>query len=134
MALPPTYYDFVCKLRPYLVELAVQDAEDLLRGPNPPQAIHSVDDYDSRFRQFIERMNAELLGYGSDHPGVSVEEMSPILSSAPPQMKAYFASLYGTVNNEYHSVVNFALAGKKTFHFSDNLATWRTLRSISRHR
>lgn len=122
MALPPTYYDFVSKLRPSLVEMAQQDAADLLSGPNPPQTIHSVDDYDSRFQQFIEQLNAEMLGYGADHPGISVKEMSPILSSAPPQAKAFFASLYGTVNNEYHSVVNFALARKKTFHFSDNLA------------
>ena len=40
MALPPTYYDFVRKLRPSLVEMAEQDAADLLSGPNPPQAIH----------------------------------------------------------------------------------------------
>lgn len=122
MDLPPTYYDFMRKLRPGLVEMAEQDAEDLLSGPNPPQTIHSVDDYNSRFQRFIERLNAKLLGYGDDHPGVSVEEMSPYLSSAPPQTKASFASLYGTVSNEYHSVVNFVLAGKKTFHFSDNLA------------
>lgn len=122
MALPPTYYDFVRKLRPTLVEMGEQDAAELLSGQNPPQAIHSVDDYDSRFPQYIERLNAEILGYGADHPGVSVEEMSPFLSSAPPQAKASLASLYGTVNYEYHSVVNFALAGKKTFHFSDNLA------------
>jgi len=30
--------------------------------------------------------------------------------------------LYSTVNHEYHSLVNFALACKKTFHFSDNLS------------
>ncbi|MGB9128418.1 MAG: hypothetical protein WCB97_02110 [Thiobacillus sp.] len=122
MALPPTYYDFVRKLRPHLVEMAEQDAKDLLDSPSPPQAIHSVDDYDNRFQQCIERLNAGLLGYGADHPGVGVEEMSPILSSASPGEKAFFASFYGTVNNEYHSVVNFALAGKKTFHFSNNLA------------
>lgn len=121
MTLPPTYYDFVCKLRPALVEKGEQDAADLLGVPNPPQAIHSVDGYDSRFPQYIERLNAEVLGYGADHPGVSVEEMSPFLSSAPPQAKSYLTSLYGTVNNEYHSVVNFALAGRKTFYFSDNL-------------
>ena len=40
MALPPTYYDFVRKLRPTLVEKGEQDAADLLNGPNPPQAIH----------------------------------------------------------------------------------------------
>jgi hypothetical protein len=54
MALPPTCYDFVRKLRPALVEKGEQDAADLLRSPNPPQAIHSVDDYDSRFSQYIE--------------------------------------------------------------------------------
>lgn len=121
MDLPPTYYDFIRKLRPELVEMSEQDAADLLSSPNPPQTIHSVDDYNSRFPRFIERLNAKLLGYGEDHPGVSVEEMSPYLSSAPPQTKASLASLYGTVNNEYHSVVNFTLAGQKTFHFSDNL-------------
>lgn len=122
MALPPTYYDFVRKLRPTLVDMAESDASDLLRGANPPQSIHSVDDYDSRFSHYIERLNADILGYSADHLGVSVEEMSPFLSSATPQAKASLASLYGTVNNEYHSLVNFALAGKKTFHFSDNLA------------
>jgi hypothetical protein len=39
-----------------------------------------------------------------------------------PQARAQFASLYSTVNHEYHSLVNFGLADKKTFHFSDNLA------------
>ncbi|WP_288107893.1 hypothetical protein [Limnobacter sp.] len=62
MALPPTYYDFVRKLRPALVEKGEQDAAELLSGANPPQAIHSVDDYDSRFPQYIERLNAEILG------------------------------------------------------------------------
>ena len=122
MALPPTYYDFVRKLRPSLFENREQDAADLLSGPNPSQAIYSVDNYNSRFPQYIERLNAEILGYGTDHPGISAEEMSPFLSSAAPQAKACLASFYGTVNYEYHSVVNFALAGKKTFHFSDNLA------------
>ena len=68
MALPPTYYDFVRKLRPTLVEMGEQDAADLLSGPNPPQAIHSVDDYDSRFPQYIERLNAEILAHGLGNP------------------------------------------------------------------
>lgn len=122
MALSPTYYDFICKLRPYLIETGEQDAADLLVGPNPSQAIHSVDDYNSRFPQYLSCLNAELLGYGADHPGVSAEEMSAFLSSVPQQAKAALASLYSTVNLEYHTVVNFALFGKKTFHFSDNLA------------
>lgn len=51
MALPPTYYDFVRKLRPFVAELAEQDAQDLLAQPEPPVTIQSVDDYDSRFAQ-----------------------------------------------------------------------------------
>lgn len=122
MALPPTYYDFVLKLRPTLVEMGEQDAADLQNGLNPLQVVHSVDDYESRFSQYIKRLNAEILGYGADHSGVSIYEMAPLLSTAPPKVKAVIASLYGTVDNEYHCAVNFALAGKKTFHFSDNLA------------
>lgn len=122
MALPPTYYDFVCKLRPALVEMGEQDAADLLGSSHPPESIHSVDDYESRFSQYIQKLNAEILGYGPEHPGISIEEMSPLLSRVQPQAKASLTSLYTTVNSEYHSVVNFALAGKKTFHFSDNLA------------
>ena len=87
MVLAPTYYDFVSKLRPYLIEMAEQDAADLLSAPNPSQTIRSEDDYDSRYYQCIERLNAELLGYGTNHPGVSAEKMSQILSSAPPQAK-----------------------------------------------
>ncbi len=122
MALPPTYYDFMLKVRPLLVEMAEQDADDLLNRLNPPQTINSVDDYNSRFEQFIVRLNASVLGYGLDHPGVSVKEMQPILLSAPQDVKISLTSLYRTVNIEYHHVVNFALSGKKTFHFSDNLA------------
>ncbi len=65
MALPPTYYDFVRKLRRILVEKGEQEAADLLSGPNPPQAIHGVDDYDSRFPQYMHLgllASAGLLG------------------------------------------------------------------------
>ena len=44
MALPPTYYDFVRKLRSFVAELAEQDAQDLLTQPQSPETIHSVDD------------------------------------------------------------------------------------------
>ena len=122
MALPPNYYDFVCKQRPFLVELVEQDVEDLLSLFDPPQVIHSVDDYNSRFHLYIERLNADLLGYGEDHPGITAEEMSPILSNIPQDVKVSLAALYNTIDDEYHSLVNFTLSGKKTFHFSENLS------------
>ncbi|WP_150624057.1 hypothetical protein [Pandoraea horticolens] len=62
-----------------------------------------MDDYDSRFPQYIEQLNAETLGYGADHPGVSVETMPSFLAGGPPQAKAYLASLYATVNNGQHT-------------------------------
>lgn len=122
MALPPTYYDFVRKLRPFVADLAEQDAQDLLEWPQPPETIHSIDDYDSRFEQCIEQVDAGILTVASQKTGMSVEQLKPHFAAALPQLRAEFASLYGTVNHEYHSLVNFALAGKKTFHFSDNLA------------
>jgi hypothetical protein len=56
MTLSPTYYDFVRKLRPYVVDLAEQDAKDLLASAKPLATIHSVDDYNSRFAQCIEQV------------------------------------------------------------------------------
>lgn len=122
MALPPTYYEFVRKLRPALIQNGEQDAADLMRRPHPPKTIGSIDEYDSRFEQYLGTLNAQVLGYGPDHPGISVEEMAPFLSSAPPQARSSLIGLYSAVNLEYHCVVNFALAGKKTFHFSDHLS------------
>lgn len=58
MTLSPTYYDFVRKLRPYVVDLAEQDAKDLLASAEPLATIHSVDDYNSRFAQCIEQVDA----------------------------------------------------------------------------
>ncbi len=122
MALPPTYYDFVRKLRPFVAELAEQDAQDLLAQPSPPATIHSVDDYDSRFAQCIEQVDHEVLERIARFGGVTVEQSRPGFAEARLQARAQFAGLYSTVNHEYHSLVNFALASKKTFHFSDNLA------------
>lgn len=122
MALPPTYYDFVRKLRPFVAELAEQDAQDLLALPQPQETIQSVDDYDSRFAQCIEQVDRELLERAARLGGMTVEQLRLGLAEAIPQLKVQFASLYSTVNYEYHALVNFALAGKKTFHFSDNLA------------
>ena len=122
MALPPTYYDFVRKLRPFVAELAEQDAQDLLAQPEPPETIHSVDDYDSRFAECVEQVDMGILEYAAKKTGMSLELLKPHLSSALPHARAEYASLYATVNHEYHSLVNFALAGKKAFHFSDNLA------------
>lgn len=122
MALAPTYYDFVSKLRPFVVELAEQDAQELLSLPHSPAVIRSVDDYASRYAKCIERLDMGILEHAAKQTGLSVEQLKPYLATALPRAGAEYASLYATVNYEYHNLVNFALAGKKTFHFCDNLS------------
>lgn len=69
MILSPTYYDFVRKLRPYVVDLAEQDAKDLLASAEPLATIHSVDDYNSRFAQCISRLIMEYWHTPHSKPG-----------------------------------------------------------------
>lgn len=102
MALPPTYYDFVRKLRPFVADLAEQDAQDLLSRPEPPAAIHSVDDYNSRFAQCIEQVDQEVLERMARFGGITIEQLRPMFAEARLQARAQFASLYSTVNHESH--------------------------------
>lgn len=88
------------------------DAQDLLDGANPPLAIRSVDDYNSRFEQCMSRISLDTLGVTAQKHGISIQEVKAI-----PELQADIASLFTTANYEYHSLVNFYLAGKKTFHF-----------------
>lgn len=120
--LQPTYYDFIRAVRPYVIELAEQDADDLLARQLPPETIYSVDDYDSRFPKCVDVLDSEILAPGVRHTGKSVEQLKVLLGDMMPQARAQFASTYATVSQEYHSLVNFALSGKKTFHFGDNLS------------
>ncbi len=122
MPLPPTYYDFVCKIRPYVVDLAEQDAQDLLAASDDQGPILSVDDYKSRFPQCMEQVDLKVLTDASEQSGISIEQLRPYLADALPLARAQFASLYSTVSYEYHCLVNFAIGGKKTFYFNDNLS------------
>jgi len=123
MSLPPTYYDFVRKLRPYVVALAEQDAQDLLALPLPPETIHSTDDYKSRFAQCFEQVDKMILAKAEKDAGISIDQLNPEqLAAVITHARTQYAPLYATVNYEYHCLVNFALAKKKTFHFSNNLS------------
>lgn len=122
MALPPTYYEFVRKVRPFVTELAEKDAADLLAQPEPPASIRSVDDYESRFQECLDLTNEQALEQMAAMTGRTVEQCRPFFAQARMHHQAHFLSLYQSVNYEYHCLVNFALAGKKIFHFSDNLA------------
>lgn len=122
MNFPVNYYDFICKVRPYVMALAEQDANDLLEKGRGQEAIHSVDDYDSRFAQCLGEVERQTIERAMELTGASAEVVQRVLPEVQSGLRAHFTSLYHTVNHEYHCLVNFALSGKKTFHFSDNLS------------
>jgi hypothetical protein len=121
--MPPSYYEFLKGCRPYVVELAEQDAADLLKRSLPPETIGSVDDYDgNRFGQCIAIAEEKVIGPLSLASGLAISEIKQLIPSELPDLRAELLSLYTTLNHEYHSLVNFALSSKKTFHINDNLA------------
>jgi hypothetical protein len=122
MPLPPTYYDFVKRNHPYIVELTDLDASDLLSAEPKATTIHSVDDYESRFFDCIEIAEKEILINASKQTGMSIDQLRPYLRGAHGGIGSIPAQFYNTINYEYHCLVNFALSGKKTFYFSDNLS------------
>lgn len=118
MALVFTYYDLLKKLRPFVVELAEQDALTLQSYWPPINSIHSVDDYKSQFDACVAKLDEVLFAHLIKSTGLSLTQLH---SQALDQLRAGFASMYLTVTQEYHCVVNFALAGQNAFHFSDHL-------------
>lgn len=122
MALAPTYYDFILRLRPYIVELAEQDAHYLLSGENPPQVIVSSDEFDSCLPEVFKRTDEDFIAMVAKHQGVTHSVVEHQLLAYQQAFKAEVSALYMTANMEYHCMLNFALSGKRTFTFSDNLS------------
>lgn len=121
MQLQANYYDFIKKMRPELIEAAELDAKELQSEENPPTTIHSVDDYQSRYVEYLKLVESKIHADFSAKTGLSVEQIIEMLPDMPHDVKNSIAALFNTVCQEYHSVVNFALSGKKTFYFHDNL-------------
>lgn len=115
MKIPPNYYDFIKKLHPIVIDLAEKDAEELMAGINPPTAIYSVDDYASRYAQCFEYVKESI----EKSVGLSFDDIKQHLGYAE---RVQVGLLFENINQEYHSIVNFALSGKKSFYFHNNLA------------
>lgn len=121
MSLPPTYYELVKGARPFVVEQAEQDAR-ALAGANPPvDVIRTVDDYDSGFERCIAHVHGEMRQAFSKQMGVPLDEIGPEIDNLI-QSDPAIARVYAAINYDFHCCVNFALAGRKTLHISDNLA------------
>lgn len=121
MKLQPNHYDYIKKLRPELIEAAELDAEELLATDNPPATIHSVDDYQGRYNEYFRQCEARLFTDVSRMTGLTVGQLGEELPTLPYDVKVTIGALFYTICQEYHCIVNFALGGKKTFYFHDNL-------------
>ncbi|MHD0644907.1 hypothetical protein ACYPKM_04725 [Pseudomonas aeruginosa] len=117
----PTYYDFVKRLRPYVVEHAEADAARLLERPTPPVTIAGADDFDSSIAQVFAASDEETIKNVAKITGFSVEHARKEFPAIKQVMKEQLLATYQAVNHEYHSILNFALHGKKVFSFSENL-------------
>lgn len=117
----PTYYDFVKRLRPYLVEFAEADAEKLMSQASPPVTIASADDFDSSLKQVFAEFDEGTIQHISKSYGMPVELVREQFPTIKETFGTQMVSGYQTANLEYHSILNFALHGKKVFSFSENL-------------
>jgi hypothetical protein len=122
MELKATYYDFVKNVRPYVIELTSLDVADLKTQLPTVEAIHSTDDYPSRIEECFDLATRQEFSKAPGLANLGFKELQPLLASTPPHFKAHLASLYSTVNSEYHTLLNFCISGKKTFFFSESLS------------
>lgn len=123
MALKATYFDVLEGMRPYLVRAAEADVVKLRASTDDVAPVWSADDYDSSLGVCLETLDEGLVADAVARTGLSEETVRATMPQVLPMMRAQMASLYHTVNHEFHSAVNFMLFGKKVFHFSDNLSS-----------
>lgn len=121
MALSPSYYDFIRRLRPYVVEAAERDAAMLQSLSSAPSVISSADEFESSLGACFERADEQAISNLAEMTGAPLSAIRDDFERVRPMVRAQFSSLYMGINMEYHCLLNFALSGKRVFSFSDNL-------------
>lgn len=118
MKMPKTHFDCIQLLRPDFLEDVERDVKYLVRiGRNKP--ILSVDEYSSRFAECISREIEKLFEITAKTMGVSTHFLKQNLDAFPDLVRHRITVAIHNLNHEYYYCVNFLLAGKKTFFFSD---------------
>ncbi len=120
MYLPPTHYDYLRRARPYLLELAEKDAANYASSLSSLTSVGTIDNIDNHLEEclhtgFMRGFQPELRSH------LSLEDAIELLQDAPTEQRHRLANFLGGMGIEYHCIFNFALSGKKTFHFSRNL-------------
>lgn len=118
MKMPKTHFDCIQWLRPDFLEDVERDVKYLVKiGRNKP--ILSIDEYNSRFTECISREIEKLFEITAKTMGVSTHFLKQNLDAFPDLVRHRITVAIHNLNHEYYYCVNFLLAGKKTFFFSD---------------
>jgi hypothetical protein len=114
--LPLTHYDHIKKLRPEMWDYLDQELEHL-QQIGWQGSVSTVDDIDSQsYTPCLKFLTDKFYRDIADSTGFPVEMVAAEMKGSQDM-----ALLLHTLNHDYHNILNFELAGKKTFHFNDNL-------------
>lgn len=119
--MPKTHFDCIQHIRPELLEEVKKDVKYLVNGGrNTP--ILNVDEYHSSFKNYsdkvIEKFLQDLEKKTRIYSGLIIQNLNQL----PDIFKQQLIVLMNNINHEFHYCVNFLLAGKKTFFFSDMIS------------
>lgn len=119
--MPKTHFDCIQSLRPELLIEVKKDVKDLImNGRDTP--ILSVDEYESRLNNYLNSEIDKILQIAAKKMGVPLYVFKQNLKGLPEFFRHHLAALSTSINYEFHFCVNFLLAGKKTFFFSDSIS------------
>lgn len=113
--LPLTHYDRILRKQPELAGFIATDVAKL--RSMDVGSISSVDTVpDSAHSACMEFFVGQMIAHAQARTGLPAHVVRTEIRSVP-EFKSFLFSL----NQDYHTLLNFELAGRKTFYFSDNL-------------
>lgn len=114
--LPLTHFDWIRKLRPELWDYLERDVARL-RQMGWQGSVASIHDYGSReYEPCITFLFEKFVRETAETYGLPVADVMTHFKRMPDAQLLLYA-----LNHDYHSLLNFELAGRKTFSFSENL-------------
>lgn len=114
--LPLTHVDRVRKLRPELWDYLDRDIARLQKM-GWQGSVASVDDFGSHeFEPCITFLFDKFIRDTAEKTGFSINTIKEHITKSP-----VAEQLLHAVNQDYHNLLNFELAGRKTFYFTENL-------------
>lgn len=114
--LPLTHIDHIRKLRPELWDYVARDIARL-RETGWPGSVGSIDDIESReYEPCITFLLDKFVQETAASIGMPATAVMEHFRQTPDAQL-----LLHSLNQDYHNILNFELAGRKTFYFSENL-------------